>query len=260
MLILIMRKLKRSHFLGVGLACGLTLLSLLLTGCGIRYASGGQLLARFVNADGPSEREVYTPGSFSAIELRGNGNVTLTRGSPQVVIEGSRNQIDLVSVRVEENTLIIEPLERVSFQPGIDITISISRITGFDSYGVFNLKTSGSPLDASNVVFEVKGSGNYSFLVNGSKISVTHNGFGTVQFTGVAQALVANVNATGSFDARNLLVDEAEVEVNGVGNAYVYASDKLIARANGVGSITYRGNPPELEKQVRGVGRIIARQ
>lgn len=258
MLTSMMRKMKRSLFFWLGLL--LAAAGLLFTGCGIRYASGGQLLARYVEADGPQDREVFTPGSFTAIELRGNGNVTLTRGSPQVVIEGSRNQLDLISVRIEENTLIVEPLQKVSFQPGLDITISLSRLTGFDSYGVFNLTTTGTPLDASNVVFEIKGSGNYSFVVNGSRITASHNGFGTVQFTGVASSLVADVNATGSFDARNLLVEEAEVEVNGVGNAFVYASEKLTARANGVGSITYRGSPPVVEKKIRGVGRIVARQ
>ncbi len=242
-----------------GIALILSSLSLLV-GCGLHHGAGGQLTTRFVDAAGPSEREVYTVGSFSAIELRGNGRVKLVRGSPGVAIEGARNQIDLVSVRVEENTLTVEPSQNVSFHPEIDIEISVSRLSSFQSYGSFQLNTVGTPLDGGIINLEIKGNGNYRFLINARQIDLVHNGFGKVELTGLTRSLNANVNATGGFDSRNLLSDETQIEVNGVGNAIVYASESLTARANGIGSITYRGSPRTIDTEARGIGSISARQ
>lgn len=250
------RRMHCPNFCIVLMICSLPILA----GCGLRHGTGGQLTTRFVDAVGPSEREVYDVGNFSAIELRGNGRVKLVRGSPGVAIEGARNQIDLVSVRVEENTLIVEPSQRVSFHPEIDIEIAVSRLSSFQSYGSFQLHTVGTPLDGGIVNLEIKGNGNYRFLINARRIDVVHNGFGKVELTGLVDTLNANVNATGGFDSRNLLADVTSIEVNGVGNAFVYAGESLTARANGIGSITYRGSPRSIDTKGRGIGNISARQ
>jgi len=226
------------------------------TGCGINHASGGQMLARFSKGDGPREKRSLNPGSFDSIRIQANGNITMRNGDPGVVIEGSRNQLDLLSVRVEDNVLHIEPTEKVSFQPGLDFTVSVPRFEGFSSRGIFELQTSGSPLNGNQVTIEISGSGNYSFHLNARHVSVTHNGFGNVTLVGLAESLVAQVNATGSFNSQNLLTENANVQVSGVGGARVYASEYLEAKATGIGSIKYRGNPIEIVKRARGVGRI----
>lgn len=232
----------------------------LQTGCGIRHASGGHMTSRYVNADGPSESKTYPVSGFSSIYLEGNGNVTLRQGNPSVRIDGSANQLELVNVRVEDNVLHIERIGRVTFQPKIDIVITLPRLVNFASVGIFDLETSGSPLPGERVGIEISGSGNYNFNLGARHVSVSHDGFGNVTLVGLAETLTAEVNATGSFDSRNLLTEDVSISVNGVGGASVHASRRLEARANGIGSITYRGNPLTVERRARGIGRISAQQ
>lgn len=246
-----------SRFLG-----GLFILSILffLSGCGIRQASGGHITSRYVTADGPSESRNYNVGSFSSISLNGNANVTLRQGSPSVRAEGSANQLEHLDVRVENNVLYVERIGRVTFQPKIDIVITVPRLINFSSVGIFDLQTGGGPLPGERIGIDISGSGNYTFNLNARHVSVAHNGFGNVTLVGLAETLNAEVHATGSFDSRNLLTEDVEIQVNGVGGASVYASRRLVAVANGIGGISYRGNPMHVERRVRGIGRISAQQ
>lgn len=46
------------------------------------------------------------------------------------------------------------------------------------------------------------------------------------------------------------------MQVNGAGQMDVLATRRLEAQLNGVGSIVYAGNPPELVTTINGVGSI----
>ena len=51
----------------------------------------------------------------------------------------------------------------------------------------------------------------------------------------------------GSVNAKELIANIVEANVNGVGSAEVYASDSLHAAVNGIGALTYYGNPKKTD-------------
>jgi hypothetical protein len=59
-------------------------------------------------------------------------------------------------------------------------------------------------------------------------------------------------------DAKALLAEEVDISLEGIGAAKVYASDKLRAVVQGIGSLNYYGNPRSVKKDVSGIGSVTA--
>jgi len=56
-------------------------------------------------------------------------------------------------------------------------------------------------------------------------------------------AVAIEISGTGLYRCSRLLSSEADVEVTGAGQAFVWAETRLDARANGRGRVVYRGAP-----------------
>ena len=63
----------------------------------------------------------------------------------------------------------------------------------------------------------------------------------------------------GSYDAPRLESENANIKLQGVGRATVWATQTLNATVDGVGSIDYFGSP-DVRKSVSGLGKVAARR
>ena len=57
-------------------------------------------------------------------------------------------------------------------------------------------------------------------------------------------------------DLFDLVAKNVEVSINGNGDAEIHATESVKAEVNGMGDVTYRGNPPTVEKQINGLGDV----
>jgi hypothetical protein len=63
------------------------------------------------------------------------------------------------------------------------------------------------------------------------------------------------MNGPSRFDFAELQAKNLTVQVNGVGDADVYATDNLVADIKGVGHVRYRGDP-HLVTKINGPGTV----
>ncbi len=82
------------------------------------------------------------------------------------------------------------------------------------------------------------------------------HGTGGLNASGKADKGLVRVEGVGGFDGYELKCTDMNVTVSGVGGAKVYASEKLTATLNGVGSIKYKGNPKTKNLNTNGIGNI----
>ena len=68
-------------------------------------------------------------------------------------------------------------------------------------------------------------------------------GVGSCTLIGKVNNFTMNLNGVGSVNAKELIANIVDANVNGVGSAEVYAIDSIHAAVNGIGSLTYYGNP-----------------
>ena len=75
------------------------------------------------------------------------------------------------------------------------------------------------------------------------------------QFRSYENAWLSEINGSGEVHSFNLLSEATEVEINGSGNAEVFASKQLNVSISGSGDVQYKGSPV-VNQSISGVGHI----
>jgi len=210
-------------------------------------------------------------GNFSAIKVQGSEDVLYsqsTDGTTSVKIYASDNIIDLLNIRVEDETLIIGYKKNVTifgFGDKNEVKVIVSN-PGLNSLkiqgsGDVLLKTAikSDKLDiAVQGSGDIKGAGIYcneiSTAVQGSgdvvlenikseNIDATVQGSGDIALSGEAKIVSLKTQGSGDINAANLKGQDVSATTQGSGNITCYATGNLKGRINGSGDISYKGAP-----------------
>lgn len=179
------------------------------------------------------------PG-FTAISSQGAYRLVVTAGQKQsVVVSGDEGTLANLVTKVVGNELVISMPDSKGFKFSERTTISI---------GVPELSK-----------FQMEGAGRTELHnLAGESFQLNFQGVGSLQADGKVQRFVLKGEGVGSLNARELDAQYVHVTLQGVGSAKVRASNTLMAKLEGVGSLTYYGRPTHVTKSVDGVGSIRA--
>ncbi len=118
--------------------------------------------------------------------------------------------------------------------------------------GNLNFKGSGQSLESS-----VSGSGKVGIAAALSgKADVNVSGSGKVVASGSAQQIKATISGSGKVLAANMEVSKCEVRISGSGDVEINVKDALDANISGSGSVTYKGNPSQVNSHSSGSGHV----
>jgi hypothetical protein len=94
--------------------------------------------------------------------------------------------------------------------------------------------------------------------IQGDRLDVDYRGAGSVVINGKVRQVRIDAEGVGELDAKGLIAQEADVSFEGIGAVSIYASDKLNVDVEGMGNLTYYGNPRSVSKSVSGIGSVTA--
>ena len=177
---------------------------------------------------------------FSAISNAGPVNLVVEVGKTQsVVVTGSDEYLEDLRTEVRDGELRIKMHNDSHFDNRrwgeMKITVTIPKLTAFT----------------------MSGAGQTTLThVSGDSLDVRWGGAGNLKADGTIHNLTLNVGGVGSIDTRELHADNANVNVGGVGSVKVWASQRLDASVGGVGSLTYYGDPKQVNTSGGGLGSI----
>ena len=154
---------------------------------------------------------------------------------PSIQISGDENILPLITTRVQKGTLIIGSDSTFETKSDAEIIINVKSLKEFTFDGV-----------GMTVIHNL----------NEDKFNCNINGVGSCELTGTVKAFNVSVNGVGSVNARQLIADDVVASLNGVGSVKLYAKNSLNASMNGIGGLTYFGNPTELILNDSGIGGI----
>lgn len=179
--------------------------------------------------------------SFKQVKLEGSGNVVVNHGATQQVkVTGYENLVDIYETNVVNGNLTLKFNDSYNVRnSNISVTITLPAIEGMYVNGSGSMSMNnftGQSLDA-----ETNGSGEIS--INGSDYTSVFYG----------------ISGSGDIDARTVHSTNADAHISGSGNIDLRVAGKLKARISGSGNINYWGNPPEVDAQVSGSGRLVKR-
>jgi len=187
---------------------------------------------------GPMRPETRTVEPFHAVVLRVGGTAEVSVGKPQtVVVTSQESALPQVVTRVEKGVLFVERVKGSWFQPQPTISVRVE-VPALDS-------------------FTVTGAGDFTISnATGPRLQLALSGAGQLRASGEVGALDARLDGAGNLELAALHAGNASVSVNGTGNIAVHVTDQLEATVNGVGTISYAGNPREVVRHVNGVGNV----
>jgi hypothetical protein len=147
---------------------------------------------------------------------------------------------------------------------GLDLNVSGSGSLTLeaDARGELGANVSGSGRidfkgSCNNVDSKVSGSGKVVMgLASANRVVVGVSGSGKIMANGNAKEIKANISGSGEVLAADLQVDSCEIRISGSGDVEVNVKNALDATISGSGSVSYKGNPSQVNSHSSGSGKV----
>lgn len=235
-----------------------TIMSCSLTSCYFDFDDDGRS-PNFSNCEegfGSTTTEELNITDFTGIKLNIDAQVYISQGEVQeVLVKGQRNIIDELETRVRNDIWEIEFDDCIENSDVLRIFITTPNLNFISNSGSGKIQ-SEDILKIDNLEIRNDGSGDTELSLEAAVTHIRNTGSGKIEIEGISTTLDADINGSGDLEAFDLLVKDAQVEVDGSGDAQVHVTDFLEIRIEGSGDVYYKGEP-DLKITTRGSGKVF---
>lgn len=213
-----------------------------------------------VSGNGNVVKKDRTVSSFDGIKVSTGIDVYLSQGENEsVTVEADENLHEYIITEVRDGVLHVYT-DRISIRHAererVYVTIKDVKSLKTSSAGDIIGET---PIKCDDIELNASSSGDIKLELYAKKVELNISSAGDIKLNGEAESLDADLSSAGDLNAFDFKVKEAEVSVSSAGDADIYATDKLIARASSAGDINYKGNPKSLDAHSSSAGGIHSR-
>lgn len=209
-----------------------------------------------------SENEIQEKKILSGVtrlQVDGVFNLTLTQSDDESIeVEGPADLINKLIIDQEGDLLVLkmEKIDGFNFNKGdFKIRISLKDLKELDYEGVGNVKTNGL-FKVGNLKVLGNGVGNLELELEAKEIDADFDMVGNITLQGNAYRAIFENNGVGKLDASQLIVENMDVKSSGIGKVVVHCKGDLSLVVDGIGKVSYSGNPRIIKKEVSGIGKV----
>lgn len=198
------------------------------------------LLLCFASVTAHADDQARSVGPFNKIAISGPMNLTVDAGKPfSVTVQGDAKFIGRVTTKVVNGELRIsmDDDSSIKMRKHERVVVSMPTLTSLDAEGAGLARLNN---------------------VQGDRLDVDYRGAGSLVINGKVRHLRIDAEGVGEVDTKGLIAQEAKVSFEGIGAVSIYASEKLTVDVEGMGNLTYYGNPRIVNKSVSGIGSVTA--
>jgi hypothetical protein len=203
-----------------------------------------------------NEREL---GDASRLYVSGVFNLYLSQGDkPSIRMEGAEDQIKHLKVSQSGDLLELkfdEIKDRFFGNSKPDVYLTLSNLNELEFDGVGNLKSNGA-FKVDDLVLEGNGVGNISLNFEAKKIEADFNLMGNLTLEGSAEVISLANEGIGNIEASRLHTQTMTLSSSGIGKVSVHCSGDLSITVNGIGAVSYIGNPNVIKEEINGIGKV----
>lgn len=184
--------------------------------------------------------QVRTATPFKTIDARGPVSLVVEVGKAHGIrVEGSQKFIERVTTEIVDGELRLGYKEKnnVNIRDEERVVVTVPELTSFTGEG------------AGQIVLN---------KVRAKRFDVDYRGAGRLEMNGRVDELRLRAEGVGEVDAQELVAQDADVTFRGIGAVSVHARNRLRAEVQGMGELTYYGNPRAVSKSVSGIGSVVA--
>jgi len=197
--------------------------------------------------------------SFTGIKVSSGIDVYLKQGNNETVsVEADENLHEYIITEVRGGILDvyseynIRDAERKRVYVTIKEVNSVKTTSAGDVFGETPIKSDRLELSASSA-------GDIKLEVNAKDIDIDISSSGDMTLSGETDMLKADLSSAGDLNAYELKAREADVSVSSAGDADIYATEKITARASSAGDVNYKGDPKYVDAHSSSAGGIHKR-
>lgn len=224
----------------------LSLLVLLASSCNLDFKRG----------NGDIEINVTDLNRFENVSIGGNYNVILIKSNDyKVMVETDINLHDFINIEVFNGTLNINNIHQLKSSEGINIKVYYNELNDIFSTGSSHINNEGI-LISDQLSVNLSGAGAIDLAIDVIELKTNLTGAGVVSVSGEADYLETHISGAGGLRAFELITNNAEINVSGLGGVEVFTNEKLVITISGLGGVIYAGNPKIIEKRITGYGKI----
>jgi hypothetical protein len=191
-----------------------------------------------IEGSGDFETRNYDLEGFDSIRIDGVFVVRVTAGEDFAVeLEAEDNLIEYISIEVRRGTLVLDLEDDVEIETDEEfrVTISMPELVEIDGNGVYTLRATG---------------------LDNERTEISTEGVGEIELEGKTEELFVSCQGVGDMELRDLVAQNADIRVEGIGEVNVFVEQDLRARVSGMGEVRYAGNPDSVDDEVEGFGSI----
>ncbi|MFN3996265.1 head GIN domain-containing protein [Algoriphagus sp.] len=215
------------------------------------------------NFNSKSENQVIDEQAVDGatkLKMSGIFNLFLSQGDqPNLRLEGDEALIKKLKVTRDGEWLTLD-FEKVNenffkINSKLDVYLTLSDLKIFEFEGVGNIKTEG-PFEVTDIKVKGEGLGNLKLELIANKIDADFNMMGNLTLQGKTDEIKLNNEGMGNVDASNLIAQNMTLKSSGIGRVSVHCEGDLSITVDGIGSVSYKGNPNVIKEQINGIGKV----
>lgn len=213
-------------------------------------------IAVFAQDEDGWESRKFEVGDFSEISIEGAFKVYLVQGDQCAVSVKTTNEdiFDDIKIKRIDNEVDIKLDQSLFSYSRVSLYISFKTLEKLRIEGGVNMKTNGF-LDLNNFAVNIEGGANIDLYLKADKVKIYGEGGFLFELKGVANELDITINGAGHVDAAELKTKDVSFTTAGFGTGSVYATNKLNAKIEGVGKLSYKGDP-KVTQYIDGLGSV----
>jgi len=213
-----------------------------------------------------SEKRAVSDFDHVFIKVKHEAELIITQGSEESLsIVGPQDVLVNIKETVKDGTLTIESTGKWYEKMRDAVKTSVTRKVVRYNLTVKNLRklelegvirASASNIKSDSLWMQLSGAGVINFdSLETDQLDVTLPGTGRITLTGKATKQIASIKGAGEYYAPRLESATTDLELKGVGSATVWVTDDFTVTVQGVGSVSYYGDP-KVKSDISAVGSL----
>lgn len=195
------------------------------------------------------------------LKVSGIFNLYLSQGDkPSLRIEGDEEIAKKLKVGQDEDWLVLdfEDLNENFFKKNskLDVYLTVTDLEVFSFEGVGNIKTE-TPLEVENITIKGDGVGNLNLEIQATTIKAVFAMLGNINLSGSVNAIGLRNDGMGNVDASELISKNMNLVSSGIGRVAVHCEGDLSITVDGIGAVSYTGNPNVIKEEINGIGKVM---
>ncbi|NMC38670.1 MAG: DUF2807 domain-containing protein [Bacteroidales bacterium] len=216
-------------------------------------------IRKTVYGDGNVVKKERQAGEFTGIKVSTGIDVYLKQSDNHyIAVETDQNLHEYIITEVKNGVLHVYTDAQIRKAEEKKVYVTLKEINYISTSSAGDV-IGETPVRAHKLKLSASSAGDIKLETFVNEIEADLSSSGDMTLSGEADMLEADLSSAGELNAYNLSVKDANVSVSSAGDADIYVTERLTARASSAGDINYKGNPEHVDARASSAGGIHRR-